>query len=141
MSKRSRGRPTKLDDIAAEKIIAAVRAGAYRKVAAVFAGVTERTLREWMAAGKADPKSKHGIFRRKLLEASATAEIQVGTVAYRAASSDPDYALRYMSVRWRKRWNSRIEVVGKDGAELVPQTDPSSLYEKLKKIESLGGKP
>ena len=139
-TRRGRGRPSKLDEIAAEKIIQAVRAGAYRKVAAVFAGITARTLREWMAEGKKAPKSPQGIFRRKLLEAAATAEIQVGTVAFRAASNDPDYALKYMNVRWRKRWATRFEVTGKDGTALIPQMDPSTLLEKLRKMEAVQAK-
>lgn len=136
----TRGRPTKFDNAVAEKIIEAVRAGAYRKVAAVFAGITERTLYEWLAAGKKKPASKFGVFRSKLREAAATAEIHIGSVAFKAAANDPSYALKYMGVRWRTRWNptSKVELTGKDGQALIPQSDPATLLEKLKKMEALG---
>lgn len=134
------GRPTKLDEVAAAKVIQALRSGAYRKVAAVWAGVSPSTLRLWMAEGKAKPRTPYGSFRRKVLEAETAAEISVGAVAFKAASSDPAYALAYMRVRWRKRWNpaDKVELTGKDGKDLVPQTDPGTLLEKLRKMEALG---
>ncbi len=138
--KKGRGRPTKFDEVAAEKIIQAVRAGAYRKVAAVWAGIGERTLRDWLRLGKEMPTSPYGVFRRKVLEAETAAEITVGTVAYKAAASDPEYALAYMRVRWRKRWDPahKVEVTGKDGRDLIPPVDPSSLLDKLRKMELAG---
>lgn len=141
VAQKKRGRPTKLDEAAAAEIIRAVGAGAYRKVAAVYAGISERTFREWMAEGKADPKGPYGVFRRNVLEAEAKAEVHVGTVAFAAAARDPAYALSYMRVRWRKRWNpseGKLEVTGKGGAPLVPASDPTSLLEKLRKIEEEG---
>lgn len=141
--RRPRGRPSKLDSVAAEKIIEAVRAGAYRKVAAVFAGISERTLREWLVLGQSNPQSAHGVFRRRLREAAATAEITVSKVAYEAAARDPFYAMRYLSVRWRKRWDPahKVELTGKDGKDLIPQSDPTTLLEKLRKMEALGKPP
>lgn len=121
-----RGRPTKLNAGAAEKIIQALRAGAYLKTAAVFAGITPSTLRLWMAYGKAKPGSPYGTFRRSVHGAQATAEIQIGAVAFKGATSDPEYALRYLSVRWRKRWNPRqaVEVTGKNGEDIRLQLGP-----------------
>ena len=138
----TRGRPTKFDDLAAEKIVQAVRSGAYRKVAAVWAGVSASTLRLWMTGGKAKPRSPLGVFRRKVLEAETAAEIAVGAVAFRAASTDPAYALAFMRVRWRKRWDPahKLELTGKGGKDLIPQTDPSTLLEKLRKMEAVQAK-
>lgn len=140
MTKRM-GRPTKLDEVAAEKIIQAVRAGAYRKVAAQWAGISQSTFRAWMTAGRDKPTSPHGTFRRKVIEAETAAEITVGTVAYQAAARDPDYALAYMRVRWRKRWDpaQKVELTGKGGKDLMPAADPIDLLDKLRKMELVGG--
>lgn len=138
--KRDRGRPTKLDDEVAEKIVNALRSGAYRKVAAVWAGISARTLREWMVEGKEKPSSAYGVFRRKVLAAETAAEIQVGSTAFMAAANDPAYALAYMRVRWRKRWSpaEKVELTGKGGAALIPPVDPMSLLDKLRKMELAG---
>lgn len=108
--KKKHGRPTKLEEVAAAKIVAALKGGAFRKVASAWAGISERTMREWMALGKAKPTSPYGAFRRNVIEAETGAEIFVGGVAFKGASSDPEYALRYMAIRWRKRWNPRHQV-------------------------------
>lgn len=139
-TKRGKGRPSKFDADAADKIITALRSGAFRKVAAAWAGVSSSTLRAWLVEGRAKPNSAYGIFRRKVQEAEHAAEIMVGAVAFKAASSDPAYALPYMRVRWRKRWSpaEKLEVTGKNGAALIPPVDPMSLLDKLRKMELAG---
>jgi hypothetical protein len=47
------GRPTLLNDERAQRIVDAVTAGNYLKVAAQWAGVSERTLMGWLARGRA----------------------------------------------------------------------------------------
>lgn len=47
------GRPTLLDEDRAQRIIDAVKAGNYMKVAASWAGISERTLMGWLARGRA----------------------------------------------------------------------------------------
>lgn len=142
-AKRGKGRPSKLDQKAAAKIISALREGAWRKTASTWAGVSPRTMREWMVAGKKDPSSPFGIFRRNVLEAETAAEIDVGAIAFRAAANNADYALDYMRVRWRKRWDParKLELTGKNGKDLIPQSDPATLLEKLRKMEALGKPP
>ena len=46
------GRPCKLTPEVQDRIAAAVRAGAYRQIAATLAGINERTLYDWLAKGK-----------------------------------------------------------------------------------------
>lgn len=135
MTKPKRGRPTKVDTAAAEKIIQALRSGAFREVAAAWAGISSRTFREWMTVGKENPTSSHGNFRRRVIEAETAAEIAVGTVAFEAASSDPDYALKYAAVRWRSRWNpaQKVEVSGPKGGPV--QVSSEDLLAKLMKLE------
>lgn len=138
------GRPTKLDEEVAKKILFALRTGAYRKVAAAWAGISASTLREWMTQGKRRPNGPFGSFRRSVIDAETSAEILVGRTAFDAAKKDPDYALRYMSIRWRKRWNPshKVEVTGKGGRDLVPRVDEDALLKKLMAMEALGrGEP
>lgn len=47
------GRPTLLDEARAQRIVDAVTAGNYLKVAAQWAGISERTLMGWLARGRA----------------------------------------------------------------------------------------
>jgi hypothetical protein len=122
MAKNKRiGRPSKLDAAASEKIIQALRAGAFRKVAAVWAGIGERTFRDWMREGRENPSSAFGSFRRKVLEAESAAEIAVGATAFKAAASDPAYSLLYLRIRWRKRWEPQksIALSGGDGSPVT----------------------
>ncbi len=46
------GRPSLLDDDRAQRIVDAVTAGNYLKVAAQWAGITDRTLHYWLARGR-----------------------------------------------------------------------------------------
>ena len=52
MSKARGGRPSKLTPEVQEKIVTAIRAGNYAQVAAVYAGIGERTFYRWMELGK-----------------------------------------------------------------------------------------
>jgi hypothetical protein len=136
------GRPTKLDPEIADRFIRAIRKGAFRSVAAVWAGIGVRTFREWMVRGKEEPEFAD--FRRMVMEAERAAEIEVGETAFAAAAADPEYALAYMRVRWRKRWDpaKKLELTGKDGAPLGGLTDEQletkyrALRDKIAKEEA-----
>lgn len=104
------GRPTKLEPAAVDKIVTALRSGAWRYVAARWAGVSPRVFREWMAKGKRQPKSVFAAFRRSVIEAETTAEIKIGAVIFKEASVNAEVALKYLSVRHRKRWSERHRV-------------------------------
>ena len=52
MSKARGGRPSKLTPEVQEKIVTAIRAGNYAQVAAVYAGIGERTFYRWMERGE-----------------------------------------------------------------------------------------
>lgn len=125
-TKPKRGRPSKYDAEAAEKIIEAVASGAWEYVAAEWAGIAPRTLRDWKQAGKEHPKGEFGIFRRKLIEAARRAEIRLGAKAYQAALVDPKYALDFLRVRWRKRWDgkTRVEHSGPGGKPIQVEGGP-----------------
>jgi hypothetical protein len=139
------GRKLKLTDETAEKIVKAVRSGAYLKTAARFAGVSASVLRLWMQKGREKPSSVFGKFRQRVTEAETNAEIAAGSVAFRGALSDPDYALRFLSVRWRKRWNPKqqLELSGskKNPLRLSVGPDLSQLTdEELEALERIAGR-
>ena len=69
------GRPTDFNAQTSETIIALVKRGNFIETAAAFAGVTARTVRNWIAKGKRRDQPVYGEFRRPILQAKAEAEI------------------------------------------------------------------
>lgn len=103
------GKPTLLDDAVAAVILNALRAGAWRKVAARLAGISPGTLWEWMERGEAEPDSIFGRFRVEVIKAESEVEHDVGKVALDGALKDPKLALDYLRVRHRRRWDPKRE--------------------------------
>ncbi len=96
------GRPTDFNPQTAETIISLVRRGNFVETAAAFAGVTARTVRNWIAKGKRRDQPVFAEFRRRILQAKAEAEIQ----DLDKLSRDP----AWQAIAWRlerrnpKRW-------------------------------------
>jgi hypothetical protein len=109
--RRGPGRPSKFDPQTAGQLIRKLKRGAHRKVAAKQLGIGESTLRDWMRSGKDDPEGIFGDFRRSVLEAESAAENRLAQRAYLMSLQDPSYALKYLAIRWRKRWNPRHQRV------------------------------
>ncbi len=106
---RPRGRPpgtVSLTDEIAEKIVAFIRGGAFDYVAALAAGVADRTFRDWMARGEGrhlnrPPSPKLRRFATAVRQAQAEARIGAEIRVYReqprywlahAARSTPERA-------------------------------------------------
>lgn len=108
------GRPTKLDEDVQERVCEALRQGNFRSVAANYAGISQRTLREWMAAGRAEKEGPHRDFRRAVLEAEGEAERKAVALVMRAAESDPKHAEWWLTHRHAERWaeNRKVKVSG-----------------------------
>lgn len=70
------GRPTKLDDITAQKIVAAIKAGMSRAGAAASAGIGRSTLLEYLAKARAGEKP-YADFLDRVTRAEAEAERDV----------------------------------------------------------------
>lgn len=104
------GRPSAFNDEVADRIIAGVLNGAYRTVAAMVAGVSQSTLRDWLRKGRDEPESELGKFRQRLLEAEGRAELTITKAAFSGAERDPEIALKFLRIRWRKRWNEKTSV-------------------------------
>lgn len=98
------GRPTKMTPEVQDKILTALRAGNFRQVAAQYAGISQRTLREWMQQGERRPKSAHGRFRRQLIEAEKSAEMRMVAMVMKAATGDARHAEWWLERKANARW-------------------------------------
>lgn len=98
------GRPPKLTEEVQARIVQALSGGNFRTVAASWAGIGVRTLREWLAKGHAAPRSKYGQFRRAVLEAEKAAEIRAVALVMKAAAEDAKHAEWWLTHRHASRW-------------------------------------
>lgn len=88
------GRPTKLDDITAERIVKAVRAGMSRSGAAAAAGVGRSTLMGWLAAARAGEKP-YADFLDRVTRAEGEAEREVVDALFQSAKSGSFQAIQF----------------------------------------------
>jgi hypothetical protein len=113
------GRPTKLTAKAAERIVAAVRAGATRQVAAEVAGVARSTLQLWVAKGQGTRAPKaHRDLVEQLTAAVAQREVQAHAHIARAGTTDWRADAWYLAYVRGYRLTSRHELTGPDGGPL-----------------------
>lgn len=87
------------------KIVAAIRQGNYREVAAQWAGIAPETFCRWMKR----PERIYADFRQAVLEAEKAAEIQAVARIMRAAAEDPKYAQWWLERKFPQRWARRSE--------------------------------
>jgi transposase len=132
-------RPTKLTTEAHRKIVGLVRAGNYRETACAAAGVTPKTLRNWLARAAKGGKSNEAYvqFALELDEAEATAElIDNNKITIAADAGDWRAAAWRLSRRSPERWGERkrLEHTGADGGPIetrqsgvvvLPAEDPA----------------
>jgi hypothetical protein len=78
------GRPSKLTPDLAERIVAAVRDGAFPHAAAEAAGVPLRSFYRWMAQGEIERRGRYAEFRHMIHEAAAQARIAAQAQVYKA---------------------------------------------------------
>lgn len=93
------GRPSKLTPEVQEKILHSIRLGSSRPDAALFAGVGERTLREWMRLGTEEPDGPFGALRAKVTEAEIHVKVTLVGCVLKAAVSDWRAALALLQCR------------------------------------------
>ena len=70
------GRPDKLTPEIQNKIVTAVRAGAFVETAASYAGISKVTLYDWMKRGNKSPHGKFRDFLNAVEQAFAEATVQ-----------------------------------------------------------------
>lgn len=98
------GRPSKLTPEVQERVCHALERGNFRSVAARYAGISPRTLREWMATGESNPDSPEGNFRRAVMGAEVAAETKLVEAIMLAAESDPRHGQWLLAHRHSSRW-------------------------------------
>lgn len=108
------GRPTKLDDLRAKRIVDAIGKGLSRTAAAASGGISRRTLENWLADGRADVEP-YVRFLHRVQEAEAKAEAEMVS-CIRTAALDPRYwqaaawwLERLRPADWSKREPSKDE--------------------------------
>jgi transposase-like protein len=87
------GRPSKLTDETKERILAAIRYGASKKLAAEYAGISESTLHRWLT----DPGPEHQAFRRELELVVAEVKVRVVSSLHRMSSRNTRAAEIWLS--------------------------------------------
>ena len=138
------GRPTKLTEERANRIISMIAAGSYAHVAAKANGIAESTFYDWMSRGQKadrdddgnlldpDRDSVFAEFSERVKEAEATAEIRnlaliqtaAGNGTWQAAAW---YLERKYADRWGRKDHIRSEVSGPGGGPIEVDTEAALL--------------
>lgn len=86
-----------------DKLLAAIRGGNFRVVACQLAGITNKTLYEWLK----NPKPEYQEFHKKLIEAEAGVEAYCVSQLINAGEKDPKWYAWYLERKF-KRWNTAV---------------------------------
>lgn len=124
------GRKTRLTPERQQKILNAIRAGAYLETAAAAAGINKVTLHRWLRRGERYPDTIYSAFSEAVHEALAQAELRdVLTISKAAGDGDWRAAAWRLERKYPKRWGtvSRTEITGKDGGALQIQQSSANL--------------
>lgn len=114
-------RPTKLTPELTERIVLAIRAGNYSKVAAEMSGIGETTFYRWLEEGaKENARKEFREFRESIKRAEAEAEVRSVALIRQAADGGTWqaaawYLERKHGDRWGRNDKIRQEVSGPDG--------------------------
>lgn len=132
------GRPTKLNDLTAKKIIDTIAAGGSRAAAAAAAGVHPSTVFRWLAEGR-DEASPYREFRERIKGAEAEAEIAMVTVVREAALKGTWQAAAW----WLERRRPKLYALRRDApkplAEMTPE-QAAARYRELTGHDWNGGR-
>lgn len=116
------GRPTKLDDLSAKKIVDTIAAGGSRSAAAGAARVHRSTLMGWLARGR-DGEPGYSDFLDRVKKAEAEAELAMVAVVRSAAVSGTWQAAAW----WLERRRSTTYALRRDPrAGSKPDSSPLS---------------
>lgn len=105
-SESKTGRPTSFNDLAAKRILDAVRRGCSQLVAAQAAGISRSTLQSWLAKGR-DGEQPFSDFLDRLEGGAAEAELTISDVVFEAAKTDPRIALEWLARRRPESWAAK----------------------------------
>lgn len=94
------GRPAKLDDLTAKRIVDAIAAGQSRRGAAQAARIGDTTLFRWLAEGR-DEDSPYREFRERVMQAESKAERAMVDCLFEAAKAGKFQAAQFWLERRR----------------------------------------
>ena len=121
------GRPTSLDDLVAQRIIAAVECGAPWYMAAAAGGVNPATLRDWKARAR-DGEEPFAAFYARLQKAEASGAVAVLNIIQNAAREGTWQAAAWiLERRYPKQFALRkpeppgVQVTDEEAAKLVAE--------------------
>lgn len=125
------GRPSKLDDLRAKRIVDAVAAGASRTGAAKAARVHKATLMDWLARGR-DGEQPYADFHDRVREAEGEVEKTITTALLAAIKGGHVGAMCFWLERRRpEEWGKRDVVTHVDRPEETSAANDLPMLESL----------
>lgn len=124
--RRRRGRPSSFTPERVADLLMGVRSGQHPVVAAFVAGISPATYFRWLA----DPRRQFEVFRRRLDQADAEAEVMVTTRLF--MSSDWRARLVWLQQLHPERW-------GRPGHPLVPGPEDAEAVPALGRSVDISG--
>jgi hypothetical protein len=122
--RRPVGRPSKLGPDVTDRLHEALSKGNFRKVAAVYAGISVPTFDRWMA----DQRPEFRAFRALVEQAEAEAEVAVVGNLVELSKRDHRAGIAWLERRAAERW--RLDEPGDDATEAVAQEPGRGFKEK-----------
>lgn len=108
---RRPGRPSLVAEEPLQRFLTALRAGNYRHVSAIYAGLSYQSVKNWMARGEGrlkdrPPTPEHTRFARMVVEAEAAATVLVTSNLVARSRADTAAALAWLRTRHPDDWPS-----------------------------------
>lgn len=107
MAQKKTGRPEKLTPEVQQKIVDAIRMGAYIETAAAYAGINKSTLYDWMKRGARAKSGKYKEFSNAIEKALAESEMRDLAVIAKASQENWQAAAWRLERKFPDRWGRR----------------------------------
>lgn len=107
MAQKKPGRPEKLTPELQQKIVDAIRMGAYIETAAAYAGINKSTLYDWMRRGARAKSGKYKEFSNAIEKALAESEMRDLAVIAKASRENWQAAAWRLERKFPDRWGRR----------------------------------
>lgn len=107
MAQKKPGRPEKLTPELQQKIVDAIRMGAYIETASAYAGINKSTLYDWMKRGARAKSGKYKEFSDAIEKALAESEMRDLAVIAKASQENWQAAAWRLERKFPDRWGRR----------------------------------
>jgi len=107
LAQKKPGRPEKLTPELQQKIVDAIRMGAYIETAAAYAGINKSTLYDWMKRGARAKSGKYKEFSNAIEKALAESEMRDLAVIAKASQENWQAAAWRLERKFPDRWGRR----------------------------------